>query len=824
MTRLKGTSNDDVLTGGDGEDLVLGFAGDDLIRGGNANDELRGGDGADSLDGGLGSDLVSGGAGDDVVTESSGDDTLLGGLGDDRLTFLLSVSRQANAVTLDGGDGNDELTVMINDGSKLADIFGQGGDDLIRVGGRLEATIDAGEGDDTVEASFNVGSQNVVLGDGQDTLRFTQRGFSTRLDGLTTVADFQAGPGPFSDTIDLLGFLASHSSWDRDSNPFATGHARVSQLGEDAVVEVDRNGGGDGYEVLVTLKNVAGATLTPFNLGGFASDGSSATPSTLEGTNGPDSLVGSLGPDAIRGRAGSDTLAGAGYPDTLLGGAGADTLQGGTNNDLLLGGGGDDSLDGGLGSDVLRGGGGDDRINGANEFIDGGAGDDVLDLTVGFGDSGTLEGGSGDDEIRAYGSAVVRAGEGDDFLRLVTPAGAAVDAGPGADYILLESDYGGGVLSLDLGADNEADTIELASSESTIEITAFAAGEGGDQLDIRRVVNADILGPNPFATGLLRLDQVGEDTVLLFRVDLSPPSPGYRTVATLKGVQANTLTASNFGGYPPDGSRPAGQFLVGAEEADSLAGSIGPDAVSGSKGADILRGGGENDVLRGGAGDDQLRGEGGSDILLGGEGNDDLLDWNGGSDSLYGGDGDDRLNIVTYDGDASPVAHGGAGADTISVSGPLAAIEIHGGRGDDQIGISEIETASINTGAGDDRLFLGSPGDRLSIELGVGKDTVVASWGSAWRDIDDSIVISDFETGDDGDQVSLGGIRSALFNSNDEDLFESGHVRLVDSAGDALLQVDWDGGGDAFQTVFRFEGVSAEAFTDFNLGGLGLIT
>lgn len=87
---------------------------------------------------------------------------------------------------------------------------------------------------------------------------------------------------------------------------------------------------------------------------------------------------------------------GAGIALDLCGTAGADGLRGGDGHDRILGRGGDDLLEGGAGNDTLRGTG----------TLDGGAGDDVLELDQAAGPMGRS----------------LRGGEGIDLLRLLHPA------------------------------------------------------------------------------------------------------------------------------------------------------------------------------------------------------------------------------------------------------------------------------------------------------------------------------------------------------------------------------------------------------------------
>src|ERR671933_571259 len=80
---------------------------------------------------------------------------------------------------------------------------------------------------------------------------------------------------------------------------------------------------------------------------------SAAYAAHVEGTNGPDVLVGTA------------------HQDTLIAKGGADTVKGLKGSDTLLGGGGDDVLIGGPGPDVLRGGYGDDNLYGGPDNTQG---------------------------------------------------------------------------------------------------------------------------------------------------------------------------------------------------------------------------------------------------------------------------------------------------------------------------------------------------------------------------------------------------------------------------------------------------------------------
>jgi Ca2+-binding RTX toxin-like protein len=161
---ISGTSDGDILDGGDGNDVISGDRGDDSIRGGAGNDtvfgelgddQLLGGDGADSLFGGSGHDLLRGGNDDDRLNGNSGADTLEGELGNDSL-----LGGSGNDLVR-GGTGADSLKGQ----SGFDTLFGGGGNDTVR-GDAGNDVINGGDGDDTISGGY--GKDLVTGGEGSD--------------------------------------------------------------------------------------------------------------------------------------------------------------------------------------------------------------------------------------------------------------------------------------------------------------------------------------------------------------------------------------------------------------------------------------------------------------------------------------------------------------------------------------------------------------------------------------------------------------------------------------------------------------------------------
>jgi Ca2+-binding RTX toxin-like protein len=119
------------------------------------------------------------------------------------------------------------------------------------------------------------------------------------------------------------------------------------------------------------------------------------------GLGGDDVLRGGDSDPAITGA--NNFLNGGSGDDRVFGGAYGDDLLGEDGDDLLDGGGGDDLLFGDAGRDLLRGDAGADYLRGGagDDQLQGGAGDDRLDGSLG---ADVLNGGGGSDTAEYYGA------------------------------------------------------------------------------------------------------------------------------------------------------------------------------------------------------------------------------------------------------------------------------------------------------------------------------------------------------------------------------------------------------------------------------------
>lgn len=181
----------------------------------------------------------------------------------------------------------------------------------------------------------------------------------------------------------------------------------------------------------------------------------------LTGTGGDDLVIGGDGDDLLGGRDGVDTIDGGSGADYAHGGEGIDFLTGGDGDDDLEGEGGNDDMSGDDGDDTLAGGAGDDLLTGGagadsllggegQDRLESGAGDDVAvgglgnDLMAGGAGSDEQDGGDGNDTIWGQDASgaddhetdFLNGGAGDDLLRI--GAGDYANGGEGSDLFLLQ--------------------------------------------------------------------------------------------------------------------------------------------------------------------------------------------------------------------------------------------------------------------------------------------------------------------------------------------------------------------------------------------------
>ena len=151
-------------------------------------------------------------------------------------------------------------------------------------------------------------------------------------------------------------------------------------------------------------------------------------------------------------------------------------------------------------------------------------------------------------------------------------------------------------------------------------------------------------------------------------------------------------------------------------------------------------------MLNGQDGDDSLFGNNGSDTLFGGLGN-DTLTGGAGADSLSGGDGDDTLVADSAD----TFIGGGAGTDTVNITDTGAV----------NLNLTSRGVEIVNSGGGADLLDATGYGTAVTINAGLGNDTVR---GGAVNDVLDGQGGADSIVGNGGNDTITGGAGNDTLN------------------------------------------------------------
>jgi Ca2+-binding RTX toxin-like protein len=160
---------------------------------------------------------------------------------------------------------------------------------------------------------------------------------------------------------------------------------------------------------LVTLAGATSNSSGRFTIDASALGVAASVQATFTMNAAPTFTGGVTGTLSVVGGAGADTLLGLGNTaSTVSGGAGNDAITGGTAADSLVGGAGDDSITGAGGNDTLVGNEGDDTITATvagSVSIDGGAGNDIVNVGDTLSALDTIAGGDGTDRLQITGAA-----------------------------------------------------------------------------------------------------------------------------------------------------------------------------------------------------------------------------------------------------------------------------------------------------------------------------------------------------------------------------------------------------------------------------------
>lgn len=376
---------------------------------------------------------------------------------------------------------------------------------------------------------------------------------------------------------------------------------------------------------------------------------------TVDVGDGDDTVYASNLGDNVFGGAGNDKLYGGRLDDWLLGGDGDDMISAGSDGAGTLGGDGN-YLDGGAGNDLLIGREGSDWLEGGDgtDTLEGGDGGDVLAGGAGVGDQ--LRGGRGDDQYifrigdvgaTGIGNATVfdeiRDESGMSLTSIVQQAygGSAANNAAALNGSLFRDGRG-----LDNWRGGGAQVTPQGVAAGGNDALVLGVGIGIEDIKILKSADNKDLIVELWPNGVFAGD----------RVIMRDWFTGFNQIETLRFADGNEIRLADFDTY-----------ILGSDSSETIVGTAGNDFVHAGAGNDLIYLLSGNDFGNGGLGDDTVSGDSGNDIVAGADG-DDTLYGGAGRDTVSGGRGNDRLS----GDDGNDILAGGAGND-----------EAIGGSGDD---------------------------------------------------------------------------------------------------------------------------------------------
>jgi Ca2+-binding RTX toxin-like protein len=267
-----------------------------------------------------GDDVLTGTARHEVIVGLDGDDTILGRGGGDWICgnagndTLSTQDRQRDPmVVVYGGPGDDTIT-LTGAGDTLHRAFGGAGNDRIDCGHATYSFVDFRSATAPLRVNLAAGT---ATGEGVDVLLNCKGAGGARFDdeliGSAERNWFTGGGG--ADRI--VAGAGNDSLYGNEGNDILDGGAGVDSISFGGATRVAVNlsrgrASGEGNDRLRRLENV-------------------------EGTRGPDVLIGNATANVLRGWLGNDRLVGGGGNDRLVGSDGRDFVDGGTGRDSCRG-------------------------------------------------------------------------------------------------------------------------------------------------------------------------------------------------------------------------------------------------------------------------------------------------------------------------------------------------------------------------------------------------------------------------------------------------------------------------------------------------------
>ena len=343
--------------------------------------------------------------------------------------------------------------------------------------------------------------------------------------------------------------------------------------------------------------------------------------------------------------------------------AAASTLTGNAGNDNLTGGTAGDTISGGAGNDIIAGGTG--AAGTTADTVTGGEGNDIITMGTG---THNVDGGAGNDTVQMAGTLttgdVINGGDGTDTLRLSTDPTAAT-SGQVTNFEDIQVDNTGGTTNMavfganpgftTVTANNAAISVTNATATlSQLEINAIATTSVTmarlvdgltDTIDIETnasttqatlsIVNEEIVTLDAADGALTLTNFTTTDMTSLVVTGDNAVDVGTSSGVNVATVDASAMTATFAGVF--SASIVAMTVKAPATFAGTITTGSGADTVTGSTGDDNFTTGNGADVITMGTGNDTVNAGGANDTIIGSTSGTNAITGGNGSDTMTGG-------------------------------------------------------------------------------------------------------------------------------------------------------------------------------------------
>ena len=564
--------------------------------------------------------------------------------------------------------GTNDKDSIYNNGDGVT-ISALGGDDYINNRTSNNVSINAGDGNNTIETGNDSWGNTIDAGTGNDIIHAFGQGDLIVYRGGNGVID---GYGA-DDTIKIMNGTV-------DEVKINGGLVKI-KVGNDTLTILD-----GGYQSAINIVDANGEEI-PYEATFATAIQNTTSDTIIAGTDGDDNIYNNAVNVTINAGAGDDSIGNHGGHEN--------------GNALIDGGEGDDTIDNHVHIVTIRGGAGNDYITtGDRATIEGGDGDDTIFGDINNGDSITIRGGAGKDSISNFGmNSIIDGGEDDDYIGngydypdygMYSPDNAmysTINGGSGNDTI-----YNGSASSKILG---DAGNDYIVNSGDNV-IFQYTSGDGNDTIYGFRADSTLQIGGG---TGTYSTQVSGADII----VKVGEGSINLRGAATLS-------TVNIAGEYNTS-------IITGTEGDDTINNTVAGATIQALEGNNYIHNTGANVLINGGTGNDSVENYGNSLSINGGAGADSIYNVHGSNVSISGGDDNDSIR----NGGNNVKIEGGAGDDSITNNNSSSNVTIDAGAGNDKISNSG-SNVTIEAGAGNDSI--NNQGASVTVDGGDGADTI----------------------------------------------------------------------------------------------------